>query len=73
MSDKDPRYEIDNQEIKKLLHDIDTTLKKAMPKGWGFTLFIFEFQHESCFYLSSAERKDIIKLLREFIQREEAN
>ena len=73
MVDKDPRYEINNPEIKQVLLNLGAVLKKNLPDGWGFTLFLFEFSDESFLYLSSANRNDMIKIIREFIQREQAN
>lgn len=69
----DPRYEIENEEIKKLMKDIAIRIKGVLPPGWGMTLFLFEYMESSCFYFSTAERKDMIKVLKEFIKREEAN
>lgn len=71
MSDNDPRYKIDNSEIKELLRDIGNMLKNSMPKGWGFALQMFEFKGESFFYTSNGKREDMIKVLREFINREQ--
>lgn len=70
---RDPRYEIENEEIKALLHGIGARLKELMPTGWGFTLMIFEYKAEPFFYMSTAGRADMIRVLREFIAREETN
>lgn len=68
---KDPRYEIENEEIKELMLEIGNHLKKLMPEGWGFAVQIFQFNGEAFFYASSAERETMVKALREFIQREQ--
>lgn len=70
----DPRYEVKDPEIKALLHNIAIRLKSEMPPGWGFTLFLFSYgEGGALFYLSSAERTDMIKVVKEFIKKEEAN
>lgn len=73
MTNKDPRYEIENEEIKQLLYALAETINRITPPGWGFTIMLFEYEAEAFFWLSSADRKDMIKALREFIQREEGN
>ncbi len=66
----DEHYEVDNPEIKALLLDLGRKLKKDMPEGWGFTLMIFEYgSGPGFFYLSSAMREDMIKMLHEAIDK----
>jgi hypothetical protein len=70
----DPRFEVQNEQIKSRLRDIGNILERALPKGWGFTLQMFSYgENGSMFYLSSAAREDMIRLMEEFIkkQREE--
>lgn len=63
-------YEIRNAEIEKLLKDIGRILKGTMPPGYGFTLFIFGYHEDrSLFYLSSAEREDMVAAIKEFLQK----
>ncbi len=68
-------YKIDNPEIKKKLRELAEKLKGEMPKGWGFTLLMFDYQEEgeegSMFYISSAQRADMIKVMKEFIWKNE--
>ncbi len=65
-------YEVNDPKIERLLKDIGGRLKSAMPPGWGFTLFIFSFgKGGSLFYLSSAQRDDMINTMKEFIKRQE--
>jgi len=64
-------YEVRDPEIELLLKGIASRIKKVMPSGWGFSLFIFSYGAEgSTFYISSANRDDFIQNLREFIARE---
>lgn len=69
----DPRFEIKNDEITEILRRVGTSVNKEMPDGWGFGLFIFQFRGEGFFWISDANRADMIKALREFIKREEPN
>ena len=67
-------YEVKNPTIEALLKDIGIRLRRVMPNGWGFSLFLFEYGTKenpgSSFYISSANRDDFIKSLREFMARE---
>jgi len=67
----DPRYEIKIPEIEAILKDLGGMLGKLMPEGYGFALQIFAFRGEAFFYISNADREDMIKALREFINREQ--
>jgi hypothetical protein len=59
--------------------DIQTKLKTLaafikddyLPEGWGFTLLLFSYSEKgSLFYISSAERSDVLNVMREFIRRQ---
>lgn len=68
---KDERYEVENEDIKLLLRSLGHKLGLSMPPGWGFALFLFSYgEGGSMFYISSAQREDIIKSLQEFLARE---
>ena len=63
-------YEIKNEDIEALLKELGSDLKKRMPAGWGFNLLIFSYgEGGSLFYISSAQRKDMLKAMREFIDK----
>ena len=64
------QYEIDNATIEALLKEMGQSLKAKMPEGWGFNLLIFSYgEGGSMFYLSSAQRKDMINAMQEFIAK----
>lgn len=66
-------FQVENPGVIAALRDLGRTVKKMMPTGWGFTLFMFDYgDMGSLFYLSSAKREDMLKVLREFIKKEEA-
>lgn len=49
---------------------IGNSIRDALPKSHGFALFVFDFGdagHTS--YISTGQREDVVKLLREFIAR----
>jgi hypothetical protein len=73
MPDKDPRFEIENDEMKDTMRRLGIQVNKTLPQGWGFTIFLFEYSGSSMFWISSANRQDMIKALREFIKKEEGN
>lgn len=62
-------YEVRNEEIEKELHRIGEEIKKGVPKGWGFTVMMFDTNTDSgsMFYISTANRDDMIKAMEEFI------
>lgn len=70
-----PSYEVHHAGAERTLRDIARTLKDVMPPGFGFTLFIFEYgddvDHGSMFYASSSVREDMLKVLKEFIAKQE--
>jgi hypothetical protein len=65
-------FDIDNPEIKALLRRLAEDLHARMPDGWGFCLLIFEFSGEATFYISDAQRSDMMKALQEFIRVQKA-
>lgn len=67
-------YEVRNPEVEEILRKFGRMMKDTMPSGFGFALLIFTYgQGGSMFYISSAERQDMINSMREFIQKHEAN
>ena len=63
-------YEVRNEQIEQLLRDLGHFLKDAMPPGYGFSLLIFGFSpSQEMFYLSSAQREDMIRTRQEFIAK----
>lgn len=69
-----PQYEVRNPEIEELLLEVGRKIKSAMPQGWGFSLMICSIGDDGAmFYLSSLDRQDMMKAMREFIRKNEAN
>jgi len=76
-NEDDPRFEVEHDEIKLLLRTlagrIDRILKEGAEQGLprlGFGLFLFDFDGPAMFWISNADRKDMSRALREFLQRE---
>jgi hypothetical protein len=67
------QYEVRNPEVEKTLKNLGRLLKETMPPGYGFTLMMFGYKNDEMFYMSSAEREDMIKVMREFIEKFGAN
>lgn len=56
-------------QVKELLTTLGRNIKAEMPRGWGFTLMIFTLGADGTMtYISSANRKDMIAAMKEFIQ-----
>lgn len=75
---KDPHFEVENDVIKSKLRQLAVFLDEVLngtdrPKQIGFGLFIFSFKGPEFFWISNAERADMVKVLREWIKREEPN
>lgn len=64
------KYEVRDEKAEKVLRDIGVRLSNMMPPGYGFTLMIYSFGHNgSMFYTSNAVREDMIRAMREFIEK----
>lgn len=64
-------YEVDRPETKELLRDIGARIKQVLPDSMGFTLFMFDYgQGGAMFYISSAERGDMVQSLQEFLAKQ---
>ena len=62
-------YQVKNEQMETMLKEWGRKIKKTLPKGVGFTLFLYDYgENGSMFYLSTSERADMIKALEEFIQ-----
>lgn len=56
--------------MRPILQALGGQIGAALPEGWGFNLLLFTYgAGGSLFYLSSAEREDVIAVMREFIKR----
>lgn len=50
-------------------------LASHCPSGWGFAFLMFQFNGPECTWISNANRKDMVKMLRELavrLERDEA-
>jgi hypothetical protein len=64
-------FEFKNTKIQNLLKEIGMIIKNVLPKEFGFNLMIFDYGNEgSMFYISSAKREDMLKVMREFIKKQ---
>lgn len=71
---RDPRYEVENAEIKSTLNGIAGRIGASLDKGWGFLLMLFEYGPKgSMFYISSAERNDCMRMAQEWIDKQKAS
>lgn len=57
--------------IKSILNDLGGVVGRALPDGWGFVLLLFTYgEGGSLFYISSANREDVIATMKEFIRKQ---
>lgn len=67
-------FEVRDEKAEAMLKEIGQMLRTACPAGCGFSLLIFSFgEGGNMFYTSNAQRDDMIRAMREFIQKFEAN
>ena len=65
-------FEVRNAKIEAMMKGIGESIGKALPKGYGFTLLLFNFgEGGDMFYISNSRRKDVIESMKEFIQKQE--
>lgn len=66
------RYTIpDPAEINPLMQELGRNIGAKLPKGWGYNLLLFTFGEKgSLFYISNADRSDVMSVMREWISRQ---
>lgn len=59
------------EEIRIKLQEMADQIKKMVPRGWGFTLLLFDYYQEwgSIMYISTAEREAMKKTMRELLEK----
>lgn len=68
----DLRFTVENAKLKKILRQLAGSIAARLPTGWGFTLLLFEYGEKgSLFYISNAQRADMVRTMKEFIARNE--
>jgi hypothetical protein len=56
--------------LERRVHEIGRTIASQLPPGVGFTLLLFTYGNNGALaYLSSADRADVTKVMKEFIAR----
>jgi hypothetical protein len=63
-------FHIKNEQIETKLREIAKDIASKVPKGWGFTLLMFDFNKEKdggMFYISTAQRETMILSLEELL------
>lgn len=70
-STEPPNYTTpDAAEMRPILQQLGGKIGAVLPEGWGFNLLLFSFgEGGSLFYISSAERADVLNVMREYIKR----
>ena len=72
-----PTYEVHSAGAERALREIAGLLKDKLPSGVGFALFLFDYTVDTklpgnLFYVSSARREDMLRVLKEFIAKQES-
>lgn len=64
-------FTVRNPEIEDKLRDIGKLIGDSLPKTHGFTLLIYRYEPGEMFYISNSVREDMIKAMKEFIEKNE--
>lgn len=70
-------FNVRNHEIEERNRELGRLVKdKYLPPGWGFCILMFNFgvnktASDGLFYISNADRSDMIAAMKEFIRRNE--
>lgn len=56
-------------EIEQIIRRLGKLIGKQLPEGWGFLMLFTYGKDGSLFYRSSAQREDVINVMKEFIRR----
>lgn len=65
----DDNFQVFDESAEIALKEIGDYLKYKMPEGYGFSLLMFNFGKKgNMFYISNAERSDMLKAMKEFIK-----
>lgn len=60
-----------SDEHKALLNRLADSIRRALPPGWGFGLFLFTFGDAGTMaWISNAQRSDMVKALQEWMRME---
>ena len=69
--------ESEEEYIKGKLQNIAQNIDKELPEGFGFALLTFKFNAEpdtsELMYVANADRQDIVKAMKELIEKTENN
>lgn len=69
--------ESEEEYIKGKLQNIAQNIDKELPEGFGFALLTFKFNTKpdtsDLMYVSNANRQDIVKAMKEWIEKTENN
>ena len=61
-------------EVAKEMKHIGMAIANELPDGFGFALFVFDFNEKGHIsYMSNAQRPDMLRALKEFIGNAEAD
>jgi hypothetical protein len=64
-------YNVRDPEVESKLRELSEHIGARLPEGWGFTLLLFSYGPDgNLFYMSSAEREDVVKVMKEWIARQ---
>lgn len=64
-------FEVRDEDMEAMLKELGGILKDSMPEGWGFTLLMYTYDKGATFYVSSGHRADVMRMLKEFIAKQE--
>lgn len=64
--------EVRDERLEQDLRDLARIIERRAPQGMGFALLMFEFEGDSMFWISNAERRSMVKAVQEFVRKQKA-
>ena len=71
MNEQHNHYDVRDKVIEDKMKELATKISSFLPKSWGFNLLIFEYNQKdgAVFYISSAEKQNVIEMLEKEVER----
>ena len=64
-------FDVSDERMQFILKALGLKIRKILPESFGFMLMTFQYGEKgNVFYISSAEREDVITALEEFVARQ---
>lgn len=56
--------------LTETLNGLARAIDAEIPSSWGFTLFLFDGEHNNTVWVSSVNRDTLVNIMREFVRKQ---